>query len=242
MIKLNESHILAHNEDSNNNLNPSSPYTAASNTPTGCLLDSNNDSNDSFTHNFNQAVGSAGFSQTGLNNDSLIMPPPSITDRLVASTSADRQASSSSRFAQITMETRLTRKFLIKHHPYLQYHGGHNSAPTIDNKQSTQQPPRPSINLIKMKKLANKRLARQQETGMNNGSCINDSHQNDDSFFSNSDPTPQKLLKFTDMAPSPGLAANNSIISSLRSTKQRSIKQQASKTSIRTRFVETHCV
>lgn len=49
-----------------------------------------------------------------------------------------------SRFGQITMETRSTRKFLIKHHPYLKSYNTQllNTSPSH----------RPSINLLKMKK------------------------------------------------------------------------------------------
>ncbi|CAF0720845.1 unnamed protein product [Brachionus calyciflorus] len=54
------------------------------------------------------------------------------------------------RFSQIQMETRSTRKFLIKHHPYLRYNNSllNNNNPTSPSSQS-----RPSINLLKMKKL-----------------------------------------------------------------------------------------
>lgn len=53
-----------------------------------------------------------------------------------------------SRLGQMTMETRSTRKFLIKHHPYLK----HNSQLMMINSVSPSQA-RPSINLLKMKKL-----------------------------------------------------------------------------------------
>ena len=62
---------------------------------------------------------------------------------------------------QITMETRSTRKFLIKHHPYLQMH--HKQQQQLEQQY---QLPRPSMNLIKMKKLinkANRKLAKQLE-------------------------------------------------------------------------------
>lgn len=51
-----------------------------------------------------------------------------------------------SRLGQMTMETRSTRKFLIKHHPYLKYNS------QLMNSVSPSQA-RPSINLLKMKKL-----------------------------------------------------------------------------------------
>ena len=92
-----------------------SPQTATSNTPTG-ILDS-----DETNESTNSSTGA-------------------VVDYASASSSGGAP-----RFGQITMETRLTRKFLIKHHPYLQI----NSV----TGQQQQQQTRPSINLIKMKKL-----------------------------------------------------------------------------------------
>ena len=76
---------------------------------------------------------------------------------------------SKSRFGQIQMETRSTRKFLIKHHPYLQLNNqqqqlhynytaaDNNSATTLGSRDGSEQ--RPSINFIKMKKLKKKAAA-----------------------------------------------------------------------------------
>lgn len=81
------------------------------------------------------------------------------------------------------METRSTRKFLIKHHPYLQlsnqqhqhtFAGAENSGTMSSNACGEQ---RPSINFIKMKKLKKKAAAaaaaaaahRQDGSGSGNG-------------------------------------------------------------------------
>jgi hypothetical protein len=114
------------------------------------------------------------------------------------STGAATSTDSSTRFGQITMETRSTRKFLIKHHPYLQFnqhqhtstvhpsalnhhpHMHHSSPLSLD-----QQQPRPSMNLIKMKKLinkANRKLAKQlEESGSSSPSGYHNKprHQHD---------------------------------------------------------------
>jgi hypothetical protein len=82
----------------------------------------------------------------------------------------NEKESSDSRLGQITMETRSTRKFLIKHHPYLQFNQNHNTSTVYPlqslSQQQQHQQPRPSMNLIKMKKMiskANRKLAKQLE-------------------------------------------------------------------------------
>ena len=95
-----------------------SPQTATSNTPTG-LLDSDET---------NESTSSS-------------------TGAVVDYASASSSSAGAPRFGQITMETRLTRKFLIKHHPYLQI------SSVAGQQQQQQHQARPSIDLIKMKKL-----------------------------------------------------------------------------------------
>lgn len=64
---------------------------------------------------------------------------------------------SKTRLGQIQMETRSTRKFLIKHHPYLQ---NTNQPQHSLQKLSKDRQQRPSINFIKMKRLKKKAAAR----------------------------------------------------------------------------------
>lgn len=98
-----------------------------------------------------------------------------------------------SRLGQITMETRSTRKFLIKHHPYLQ-----------QTNSSTKSQQRPSINL--MKKLNSKKLdescnSHQDSSNNRSGrsSRSNNSTEQAAAVALNSDH--HNLLKFTDTAP-----------------------------------------
>ena len=147
MIKLNDNqnhHVIASNIEEAT----SSPRTAASNTPTG-LLDSDSSSNHSnggdplLANCFTLNANGQGF-LNNLNNDS----------------NSSTTATTAPIFGQITMETRSTRKFLIKHHPYLQLnntnisqqHNELNRSNTTSNSSNKQQL-RPSINLIKMKRM-----------------------------------------------------------------------------------------
>lgn len=71
---------------------------------------------------------------------------------------------SKTRLGQIQMETRSTRKFLIKHHPYLQLISQQQQQLPDDVDVSQQRvgmvEQRPSINFIKMKRLKRKAAAR----------------------------------------------------------------------------------
>lgn len=116
------------------------------------------------------------------------------------------------RLGQITMETRSTRKFLIKHHPYLQ-HSSHSGVVSAGKNLNQ----RPSINL--MKKLNSKSSI--HENSGNEGSShgpINDyTHTNNSSNnrsgrssrsnnsglneINNTSTNDHSLLKFTDLLP-----------------------------------------
>ncbi len=108
------------------------------------------------------------------------------------------------------METRSTRKFLIKHHPYLQ-HSSHSAhyVPSLSSKQFSQ---RPSINL--MKKLKSKSSIHENQindmtdyihASSNNrsgrSSRSNNSGLNETVITVNPD---HNLLKFTDSLPTTG--------------------------------------
>jgi hypothetical protein len=187
MIKLNDFNN-AHTEDTA----VGSPHTAASNTPTG-LLDS-----DSCDHATSSSVSNHSHGEHVSNNSNFMASYINNTDGLLSTSAATAAAilhensqQQQPIFGQITMETRSTRKFLIKHHPYLQM----NNANMINNnKQPVQQQMRPSINLIKMKKMIYNE-ASSPVLNRNSRSCSSSQwDQNID----------QKLVKFTDIAPSPG--------------------------------------
>ena len=165
MIKLNDQQHGAGDE-----LNAGSPQTAASNTPTG-LLDSDS---------CGEHVSSSNVSNHS-NGDVLVAPSTSPGQVMMMMMQHQHQHQQQQQqqqgnfgdslshgatpiFGQITMETRSTRKFLIKHHPYLQMNHNvtancsqneRNQRPNGNNaaKQQAQPQMRPSINLIKMKKL-----------------------------------------------------------------------------------------
>lgn len=107
------------------------------------------------------------------------------------------------RLGQITMETRSTRKFLIKHHPYLQQ--ANQPTNNINNLNLKSCNQRPSINLLK--KLSSKKL----DESVNNVDCTTNttnsssnnrsgrsSRSNNSGFNEQHD---YNLLKFTDTAP-----------------------------------------
>lgn len=209
MIKLSDNHI-SHAIESD----PASPLTAASNTPT---FDSSNlGTNDlsapfELTNSLNTLTNNS--ISTNNNNTtftfpnfdsetSFVLPLNATTNQIdVSSLSASNgDADQSTRFGQITMETRSTRKFLIKHHPYLQLNSNINNNSTNTNKLFNQQ--RPSINLIKMKKLCSKSTSLK----------VSEHHQLSDASAtvtrasgrvsrSNLVEEDSKLLKFTDTAP-----------------------------------------
>ena len=97
------------------------------------------------------------------------------------------------RFSQITMETRSTRKFIIKHHPYLQQQQQISKSPKIE---------RPSINLIKMKKLKGQKSVENNDedelTPLNNRSGRSSRSNNSGNVNCEVD---DLLVKFTDKAP-----------------------------------------
>jgi len=172
MIKLSDSN------NTNNQMiesdTPISPLTAASNTPTfentttiaaADLFENNNTfsfsnfdcDSSNFIHepSINNLID--GSFSLPINNDSdnnNILTTTTNTSEINGSSNSTNKTDQSSRFGQITMETRSTRKFLIKHHPYLQLNSNINNNSTNTNKLFNQQ--RPSINLIKMKKLISK--------------------------------------------------------------------------------------
>ena len=173
MIKLSDS------IQNNNNFetDPASPLTAASNTPT---FDSN-DSNTTPLANTTVLDANSTFTFPNFEHNANFVLP---TDSFLGLPSAVPNGNNEARFGQITMETRSTRKFLIKHHPYLQLNSNINNNSINTNKLFNQQ--RPSINLIKMKKLISKSSNKSADGRL---SRTND-HLED-----------SKLLKFTDTAP-----------------------------------------
>lgn len=70
------------------------------------------------------------------------------------------------RLGQIQMETRSTRKFLIKHHSYLQHINTQEQQKSSKNSRVKIAQQRPSINLIKMKRLKRKATSRVTEKQM----------------------------------------------------------------------------
>lgn len=193
MIKLSDNQA-SHESD------PASPLTAASNTPT---FDTSN-------------IDLSAYNETHANTFTFpnfecdfMLPVNHTSDNSLFNlqSSATTSLDQSTRFAQITMETRSTRKFLIKHHPYLQLNSNINNNSTNTNKLFNQQ--RPSINLIKMKKLCSK-------SKMNES--INDTINTRQSgrLSRLNDLDESKLLKFTDTAPQINLNQLNQSNYSLR--------------------------
>ena len=157
MIKLNDNgHTTTTHEEA-----VASPRTAASNTPTG-LLDS--DSGDHVSSSLSNH--SAGYEVAPGDAPTLTMTAKAPLS-VLAETAADAAtlvgengvSVAPAIFGQITMETRSTRKFLIKHHPYLQlsnsaHHPNGLSRSMVGKQQQTAPPQeRPSIDLIKMKRM-----------------------------------------------------------------------------------------
>ena len=131
-----------------------------------------------------------------------------------------------SRFGQITMETRSTRRFLIKHHPYLKLNSS-SSSNSIDNQvrsqmgrnKSANDSQRPSINL--MKKLSSRKpvesvgnvpidLNRSGRSSRSNNSGLNEPQPLSADYSS--------LVKFIDTAP---LAAKPAKVQQQTSTSKR---------------------
>jgi hypothetical protein len=256
MIKLNEPNAEFRysplNNNVNNNRNVISPvnseqqfqfnsinFNSAQNYSSG-QNNTNNESNDQYTtSNPNQfqlsvnqdQIGSSFLHNYDHHND---------TNTLYHSASNDEDATT--RLGQITMETRSTRKFLIKHHPYLQHNqqnGSKNLCTTNNNKDNHIQ--RPSINL--MKKLNSKNIdepvnstsissAMNEYTNTTNSSSNNRSGRSSRSNNSGLNEqqhhhqTPaisdHNLLKFTDTAPGLGVETNS--IKLTNSVKRRQIK------------------
>lgn len=143
------------------------------------------------------------------------------------------------RLGQITMETRSTRKFLIKHHPYLQHNA---NLPTAASKSNlTQQ--RPSINL--MKKLNSKSSVHDiSETTNNDYTQTNNSSSNNRSGRSSrsnnsgqlnevNGSNDHNLLKFTDSLPSKRRQLKSLTTASALSSEINQINQMTSQTTKR---------
>lgn len=226
MIKLNESEYRV----SPNIIRNTSP---AAHTPIGSEQVQFNHINFNSVNDTNDQYGNL---QLPINSDSINSGYNQENDSACYLASNDEDTTT--RLGQITMETRSTRKFLIKHHPYLQHNlsspGGLNSSKNLNQ--------RPSINL--MKKLNSKNLdepvnisstvdysAHTGNSSSNNrsgrSSRSNNSGLNDQNSHGNTD---HNLLKFTDTAPvfsasnSKGTANTNAKQAMSNSMKRRQAK------------------
>ena len=139
--------------------------------------------------------------QLPVNLDAVGLPSSNDSEQTFYSECNDEDATT--RLGQITMETRSTRKFLIKHHPYLQQKQTLSSFGSSLNSKSYIQ--RPSINL--MKKLNSKKFDEpvssvEYTTNTTNSSSNNRSGRSSRSNNSGlNEQYDYNLLKFTDTAP-----------------------------------------
>lgn len=196
MIKLNEPEFRA---SPFNNIRNTSP---AAQTPTGS--DSHNNQFNSINNSASNDLSEINSQQLQMNSDFNLAYE---NEAMFYPASNDEETNT--RLGQITMETRSTRKFLIKHHPYLQQsHSSSMISNGLNSKSFNNQ--RPSINL--MKKLNSKRVSDEpvhssvdytttnsssnnrsgRSSRSNNSQGLNEQHQTAENH---------NLLKFTDTAP-----------------------------------------
>ena len=134
-----------------------------------------------------------------------------------------------SRFGQITMETRSTRRFLIKHHPYLKLNSIDSQVRSMGRNKSASDTQRPSINL--MKKLSSRKpvaveavghvpldLNRSGRSSRSNNSGLNEQPLSTDY---------NSLVKFIDTAPLPAKAAKSHQTSTSKRRQSRTLTTAA---------------